>query len=164
MCQKETASDWLADGFSFEHVGVWLGQSLQSAQMWRHLGFTSEQARALLEADPTVTPDEVVAFDEFGIAADTRIGWVEAGFSSADARAWTEVDVFPGEARVWRAMGLSVDDARRHRAAGGGALPEDAQVGWFGYGDGRADRIYGVADPPGTRGRLATDAAHDRDR
>jgi len=158
------ASDWLADGFSFEQVGVWLGLSLQSAQLWRHLGFTSEQARALLEVDPTVTPEEVVAFDEVGIAADARIGWLEAGFSAAHARAWTEVDVFPQEARVWRAMGLSVDDARRHRAAGGGALPEDAEVGWFGYGGGRADRRYGVADPPGTRGRLATDAGHDRDR
>jgi len=156
------AGDWLADGFSFEDV--WLGQSVQSAQMWRHFGFTSEQARSLLEVDPTVTPEEVVAFDEVGIAADARMGWLEAGFSAADAQAWTEVDVFPQEARVWRSIGLSVDDARRHRAAGGGPLPDDVQVGWFGYGGGRADRNYGVADPSGTRGRLGTDVAHDRDR
>jgi len=129
----------------------------------RDSGFTSEQARALVAVDPTVTPEEVVAFDEVGIAADARIGWVEAGFSAAHARAWTDVDVFPQEARVWRAMGLSVDDARRHRA-GGGALPDDAQVGSFGYSGGRADRNHGVTDPPGTRGRLATNAAHDRDR
>jgi hypothetical protein len=162
----DAARDWLADGFSFEDVGLWLGARLQSAQMWRHFGFTSEQARALVEADPTVTPEEVVAFNEVGIAADARLGWVEAGFSAADARAWTDVDVFPQEARVWRATGLSVDDARRHRAAGGGPLPDDAQVGSFGYSGGRADRNYGVTDPPGTRGRLARDAGHHgyRDR
>jgi len=158
------AGDWLADGFSLEDVGVWLGQSLQSAQVWRAFGFTSEQARALVAADPTVTLEEVVAFDEVGISADARPGWVEAGFSAAQARAWTAVDVFPQEARVWRAMGLCVDDARRHRVAGGGALPDDAQVGSFSYSGGRADRTYGVADPPGTRGRLATNGAHDQDR
>jgi hypothetical protein len=160
------AGDWLADGFSFEDVGVWLGESRQSAQVWRDCGFTSGQGRALVAADPAVTPEEVVAFDEFGIAADARLGWVEAGFTAAQARAWTEVDVFPQEARVWRAMGLSVDDARRHRAAGGGALPDDVQVGSAGYGTDRADRNYGVADPSGTRGRLATDAGQHgyRDR
>jgi len=152
------ARNWLADGFSFEDVGVWLGESLQSAQVWRDFGFTAKQARALVAADPTVTPEEVVAFDDIGIAQVARLGWVEAGFSAADARAWTEVDVIPQEARVWRAMGLSVDDARRHRAAGGGALPEGVQVGSFSYSGGRADRSYGVADPPGTRGRLAADA------
>ena len=158
------AGDWLSDGFSFEDVGVWLGESLQAAQVWRDVGFTSGQARALVAADPTVTPEEVVAFDDVGITADARLGWVEAGFSAAQARAWAEVDVFPQEARVWRAMDLSVDDARRHRAAGGGALPDHVQVGWTAYGPDRADRSYGVTDPPGTRRRLATTAAHDRDR
>jgi hypothetical protein len=157
------AGDWLMDGFSFEDVGVWLGQSLQSAQLWRDSGFTAEQARALVSADPTVTPEEMVAFDEVGIAADARLGWVGAGFSAAHARAWTEVDVFPQEARVCREMGLSVDDARRHLSAGGGALPDDAQVGSFGYSGGRAARNYRVVDPPGTRGRPATNTAHDRD-
>jgi hypothetical protein len=157
------AGDWLADGFSLEELGVWIGASLQSARVWRDSGFTPAQARALLAADATLTPAEAVAFDEVGIAADARPGWVEAGFTAADARAWTEVDVFPQEARVWRAKGLSVEDVRRHWAAGGGALPDDAQVGWFGYGAGRADLSYGVEDPPGTRGRLATDAALDRD-
>jgi len=44
------AGDWLADGFSFEDVGVWLGESLQSAQAWRDFGFTTEQARTLVAA------------------------------------------------------------------------------------------------------------------
>jgi hypothetical protein len=161
---QAAAGEWLADGFSFEEVGVWLGVSLQSAQVWRDFGFASEQARALVAADATLRPAEAVAFAEVGIAADARPLWVEAGFSAAQARDWTEVDVFPQEARLWRAMGLSVDDARWHRAAGGGALPDDVQVGWTAYGPGRADRNYGVVDPPGTRGRLATDAVHDRHR
>jgi hypothetical protein len=151
------AGDWLADGFSLEELGVWLGVSLQSARAWRDRGFQPASARALIEADGTLTPAEAVAFEEVGIAADARLGWVEAGFSPAQAQAWKEVDVFPYEARVWRAQGLNVQDARRHRAAGGGALPDDVEVGWFGYGTGRADRMYGVADPPGTRGRMASD-------
>ena len=97
-------------------------------------------ARALLAADATVTPGEAVAFDHVGIVADARPEWMGVGLTAAQARAWTEIDVFPQEARVWRAMGLSVDDARRHRSTGGGALPDDVQVGWFGYGEGRADR------------------------
>jgi hypothetical protein len=153
------AGAWLADGFSLEDLGVWLGVGLQSARAWRDHGFTPAQGRALLAADTTVTPAEAARFDEVDIAADARLQWVEAGFTAAQAQAWSEVDVFAQEARVWRAMGLTVDDAQRHRAAGGGALPDDAQVGWF--GSGRADCSYGVADPPGTRGRLATDAAHD---
>lgn len=152
--------DWLTDGFSFEDLGVWLGVSRRSARMWRDYGFTPKQARALLAADSTLTPAEAVTFDEFGIDPDNRPGWVEAGFTAAQARAWSEVDVVAQEARVWRAMGLSVDDARRHRASGGGALPDDLKVGSAG-GWGRADRNYGVADPPGTRGRLATESSHD---
>ena len=156
------AGDWLAEGFSFEDLGVWLGASLQSARVWRDHGFTPVQARALLAADSTVTPAEAVTFDEVGITADARLQWVEAGFTATQARAWNAVDVFAQEARVWRSMGLSVHDARRHRATGGGALPDDVQVGWF--GSGRADRNYGVTDPPGTRGRQARDEAHDRNR
>lgn len=152
------AGAWLTDGFSLADVGVWLGVSLQSARLWRDSGFTPEQAQALLTADPTLTPDDAVAYDDVGIAADTRPLWVEAGFDASAARDWTGADTFPQEARVWRAMGLSLDDARRHRAVGGGALPDDVQVGWVAFGTGRADRNYGVTDPPGTRGRLATDA------
>jgi hypothetical protein len=151
------AGDWLADGFSLEELGVWLGVSLQSARAWRDCGFQPAPARALIEADATLTPAEAVAFEEVGIAADARLRWVESGFSPAQAQAWTEVDVFPYEARVWRAKGLSVEDAHRQRAAGGGALPDDVSVGGFGYGTGRADMIWGVTDPPGTRGRLAAD-------
>ena len=44
---------------------------------------------------------------------------------------------------MWRAMGLSVNDARRYRSAGGAALPDDAQVGSFGYSGGRPDRNMG---------------------
>ncbi len=155
------AGDWLADGFSFEDVGVWLGVSLESARMWRDYGFTPAQARALLAADSTVTPAEAVTFDEIGIDADTRLGWVEAGFTAAQARTWTEVDILASEARVWRSMGRSVDAVGRHRAAGGAALPDDLQVGGFAFGPNRADRNYGVADPPGTRGRIATESSRD---
>jgi hypothetical protein len=158
------AGDWLAHGFSLEELGVWRGVSLQPARVWRCSGFSPAQAWTLFAAGTTLMSVEAVAFDEVGIAADARPGWVDAGFTAAEARAWTEVGVFPQEARVWRAKGLSVEAARRHRAAGSRAPPDDAQVGWFGYGVGRADRSYGVADPPGTRGRLATDAALDRDR
>ncbi len=154
------AADWLTQGFSFEDMGVWLGVSLQSAQVWRDSGFPQVQARALLQADPTVTPSEAVTFDEVGIVADARPGWLEAGFTAEQARAWTEVDVFPQEARVWRSMGRGIDDARRHRAAGGGAVPDDIEVGWSGFGPGRADRGYGVTDPPGTRGRLASESSN----
>ncbi|MEO8518074.1 MAG: hypothetical protein ABI438_02755 [Dermatophilaceae bacterium] len=156
------ARDWLEDGFSFEDVGVWYGVSLKSAREWRDRGFTSEQARALVVADGTLSTEEALAFDEVGVDADARPLWVEAGFTAAQARDWTDVDVLPQEARVWRAMSLGVVDARRHRAAGGGAVPDDVQVGWVevgwtGHGPGRAARVYGVTDPPGTRGRLASE-------
>jgi hypothetical protein len=152
------AGAWLADGFSLEELGVWLGVSLQSARAWRDSGFQPATGRALIEADATLTPAEAVAFEEVGISAEARLRWVESGFSPAQAQAWTEVDVFPYEARVWRAKGLSLEDARRQRAAGGGALPDDdAPLGGFEYGAGRADMIWGVVDPPGTRGQLAAD-------
>ena len=150
------AGPWLADGFSLEELSVWLGVRRQSARAWRDAGFLPAPARELLAADATLTPAEAVAFDEVEIAADTRLGWVEAGFSAAQAQAWTAIDVFPSEARVWRAQGLSVEDAGRHRGASGEILPNDVQLGWFGFGTGRGDWMYGVEDPPGTRGRLAT--------
>ncbi|MHB1063240.1 MAG: hypothetical protein ACYC1Z_01895 [Georgenia sp.] len=70
----------------------------------------------------------------------------------------TDLDILPGEARVCRSMQLGPQEARGRREAGGGPLPDGAAVGWFGYGDRREDRHYGVVDPPGTRGRLAQQA------
>jgi hypothetical protein len=152
----EQAVEWLAAGFGIGDIGEFGDLSLASAVRWRDSGFAPSQARRLLEADGTLTPEEAAVFDAVGIAADERLRWVEDGFDAAEARAWTDLGVLPGEARVWRSIGQGPQDARQYLLAGRGPLPPEVQVGWTAMGSlERADRRYGVTDPPGTRGRTA---------
>lgn len=151
-------ADWFADGFALADVDRLHSLGLTRAQTWRAAGFTADDVNALLGADPTLTPDEAAAFAAVGLPAAERQAWVAAGFDAVDARAYTDLEVYPGEARVWRAHGLGPDHARAQRRDGGGPLPDQAgELGWFAYGTtgDRAQRSYQVADPPGTRGRLA---------
>lgn len=151
-------ADWFADEFTLDDVDKLHSLGLTHARTWRAAGFIADDVKALLNADPTLTPDEATAFAAVGLPAAARQTWVAAGFDAADARAYTDFEVYPGEARVWRAHGLGPDDARAQHRDGGGPLPDEAgELGWFAYsttGD-RAQRSYQVDDPPGTRGRLA---------
>jgi hypothetical protein len=152
----EQAAEWLAAGFGIGDIGEFGDLSLAGAVRWRDSGFAPSEVSRLLAADWALTPEEAAAFDAAGIAADERLRWVEDGFDAAAARAWTDLGVLPGEARVWRSIGRGPQAARPHLLAGHGPLPPDVQVGWTGVGGlERADRRYGVTDPPGTRGRTA---------
>ncbi|MGH3331041.1 MAG: hypothetical protein ACRDPJ_06990 [Nocardioidaceae bacterium] len=155
-------SEWFIAGFTFDELGLWRRADLAVAVAWRERGFTPTQARALLAADWTLTPDEAADFDEVGIDARARLAWVETGFTAAQARAWNDLDVLPQEARVWRSLGKAPEDARRHRETGGDPLPADTNVPWVSYGNGRTHRHYMVADPPETRGRQAAEARERR--
>lgn len=153
------AAAWLGAGFALDDFVILRGLSLERAISWRGAGFDAADTRRLLRADWMLTPEEVRAFIDVGIAEDHGIAWIEAGFTADEARAWIDVDVLPEEARVWRSVGQGPEDARPHRENGGGPLPPDVRVGWFGYGQERADRRYSVTDPPGTRGRAAREQA-----
>ncbi len=149
------AGRWLEAGYSFDEIERWLGVDLDTALAFRRAGFDGQEARALVEADPVLSPEEALAFDAAGIASAARLYWVAAGFNAGEAGAYTEADVVASEARVWRASGLGPFDAQAHRAAGGDALPPGEGVGWGAVGPTRDDRTYGVTDPPGTRGATA---------
>ena len=149
------AGRWLEAGYSFGEIDRWLGVDLDIALAWRRAGFDAEPARALVDADSELTPEEASAFDAAGLASAARLYWVAAGFTAEEARAYTEADVVASEARVWRASGWGPSDATAHRAGGGDALPPGEPVGWGAIGPTRDDRSYGVTDPPGTRGATA---------
>jgi len=69
----------------------------------------------------------------------------------------------PNAARVWRSVGLTQADVVGGPPSGGGPfLPPDVSVGWIGSISDRSTFHFGVTDPPGTRGRLATDPPHRR--
>lgn len=155
--EPEQVRQWLAAGFDLGDVAKLRGLPLESAIAWRERGFDPAEVRQLLQADWTVTPDEVAAFDAAGIGERERLRWLEDGFDADAARVWIDLDILPGEARVWRSVGQGPDDARRHREAGGGALPPRLRyIGFTAEGSAdRANRRYGVTDPPGTRGRTA---------
>lgn len=148
---------WLEAGLTVADVAVWEAEDLPRAVRWRDAGFGAREARELVLADPTLTPEEARGFVVAGIEPHARQRWVAAGFSSGEARAWTDLDIVASEARVWRAVGQGPDEARTQRASGGGALPTGVEVGWAGFGSGREDVNYGVTDPPGTRGSIATE-------
>ncbi|HEU4676492.1 MAG TPA: hypothetical protein VFS29_10910 [Motilibacteraceae bacterium] len=152
------AGPWLAAGFTLADATLLHAVPVADAEAFRAAGFDVEQTWLLRQADPELTAAEALAFDEVGIGSEDRVRWVEAGFDAAAARAWTDAGVLANEARVWRAQGLSAADA----AGTDGPLPGVA-VGWSGVGADRADRNYGVQDPPGTRGRTAQEyAEHER--
>lgn len=152
----EELAAWSGTGFAVEDVARLAGLPLEVAVAWRAAGFPAVEVERLLSADPTLTPVEAAAFDAAGVAPGDRVRWVEAGFDAAAARAWTGLDVLPGEARVWRSVGHRPADAARLRAEGAGPLPPGVHVGWSATGGNtRANRRYGVTDPPGTRGRTA---------
>jgi hypothetical protein len=154
----ESARPWLAAGFTLADAALLSLVPLAEAEAFRAAGFDVEETWLLRGADPQLTADEALAFDAAGIAPQDRVRWVEAGFDAAAARAWTDVGVLANEARVWRAQGLGPADA----AGAAGPLPA-VDVGWSGFGADRADRNYGVQDPPGTRGRTAQQyAEHER--
>ena len=150
--------EWIGAGFTFDDILIWRRRPLQVAVRWREAGFALADARELVMADQAVTPPEADAFDDAGIDPRARLTWLATGFTAAEARAWTDLDVYPHEARVWRAFGMTLDDAREHRAAGGGPLPPDRELAWIGRRDDRPARVYGVIDPPGTRGSVAARA------
>jgi len=154
--RPDEVAGWLAAGFTAEDIAAWDAQDLPLALRWRDAGFGVREARRLVLADATLTPEEAEAFDVAGIEPSRRVRWVAAGFPAAEAREWTDVDVVASEARVWRSLGLGPTDARAQRAAGeGGHLPLGFESGWTAMGPDRDDMSFGVADPPGTRGSLA---------
>ncbi|WP_020142567.1 hypothetical protein [Terracoccus sp. 273MFTsu3.1] len=157
MFEREPAyvKAWLDAGLTVEDVAAWEADDLSRALRWREAGVEAGDARALTLADPTLSPEEALAFDAVGIERRARHRWVEAGFSAEEARAWTELDIVASEARVWRSLGRGPDEARAQRAAGGGALPLGVELGWAAMGSDRDDVSYGVTDPPGTRGSAA---------
>ncbi len=155
QARPEQAADWFAAGFDLDAMATLGKVPLQQAIAWRQCGFRADETGKLLAADPTLLPSEATAFDDAGISPVDRLRWVEAGFDAIDARAWGDLGVAANEARVWRSVGKGPDEARGQQAQGSGPLPPGVAVGWFGYGGSRADRQYGVVDPPGTRGRLA---------
>lgn len=153
----EEAAEWLAAAFDFHDLGELRGLQPANAVAWRDQGFAPSEVRRLLEADRILTPEEAAAFDAAGIEPDARRQWVADGFDADAARAWTDLDILSNEARVWRSIGRGPEDAASHIRAGGGPLPPGARAGWTAIGGhDRADRRYGVIDPPGTRGRTAS--------
>jgi hypothetical protein len=146
---------WLAAGLSADDIAAWQAEDLQRALVWRAAGFAAREARSLLQADPTLTPQEASELDSLGITPAARLRWVACGFSAAQARDWTDIDIVASEARVWRGLGKGVDEARAQRAAGGSELPPGMELGWAAMGPDRDDVNYGVTDPPGTRGGVA---------
>jgi hypothetical protein len=149
------AATWLAAGMTVEDFAVWQAEDLERAIAWRAAGYTARHAHDLLQADPTLTPQEAMAFDALGIAPPAQVNWVACGFSAEEARAWTDIDIVSSEARVWRATGRGIEEARAQRAAGGPALPTGMEFGWAAMGPSRDDVNYGFTDPPGTRGSVA---------
>ena len=157
MFEREPAHvrAWLEAGLTVEEIVAWEADDLSLALRWRETGVEVRDARALTLADPTLMPEEALAYDARGIEPGARQRWVEAGFSADEARAWTDLDIVASEARVWRSLGRGVEQARAQRAAGGAALPAGFEGGWIGFGSDRDDVSYGVTDPPGTRGSVA---------
>jgi hypothetical protein len=150
----EELAGWFGAGFELDDVAALVGLPLEVAVRWRAAGFGADEVSRLLRADHTLTPAEAARFDAAGIPPDDRVRWVAAGFDAGAARAWTDLDILPDEARVWRSLGRGPADARPLRA--GGPLPPGIRLGWTATGAGaRADRSYGVTDPPGTRGHRA---------
>jgi len=160
LTEEPAAFDaWFAAGFELTVIEFLARFGLPAALQWRSAGYEAAAARALLLADPTLTPGEARAFTTAGVPDADRELWVESGFSAAEAVAWSQAGVLPNEARVWRSCGLSPADAATRPRSGddhGPVLPPGVNLGWAGFGPGRAGREYGVTDPPGTRGRLAT--------
>jgi hypothetical protein len=157
MFEREPAHvrAWLEAGLTVAEIVAWEADDLSRALRWREAGVEASDARALTLADPTLTPEEALAYDARGIERRARHRWVEAGFSADEARAWTDLDIVASEARVWRSLGRGPDEARAQRASGGGALPLGVELGWAAMGSDRDDVNYGVVDPPGTRGGVA---------
>ena len=151
----DDVAQWLASGLVVDDVAVWQGEDLDRARRWRDAGFGAREARELVLADPTLTPEEARAFDAAGITPSARHRWVAAGFTPEQAREWTDLDIVASEARVWRSLDMGPDEARAQRASGGGALPVGVELGWAAMGSDRDDVSYGVTDPPGTRGGAA---------
>ncbi|MBC9821306.1 hypothetical protein [Terrabacter sp. MAHUQ-38] len=157
--QPSDVAPWLEAGITPEDLAVWEAEDLPRALRWRDAGFDSRQARELTIADPTVTPEEALAYDAAGISRRVRARWVATGFSPSDARAWTDLDVVASEARVWRSRGLGPGDARAQRDSGTrGPLPAGFEGGWAAVGPDRDDMNFGVIDPPGTRGQAAAES------
>lgn len=119
---------WLVAGLTVDDIAMWQAEGLSRARAWHEAGFGAREARDLVRADATLTPDEARAFDAAGISPSARVRWVAAGFSPGEARAWTDLDIVASEARVWRALDRSVDEARVQRAAGGDVLPDARAV------------------------------------
>ena len=156
--QPDEVGRWMAEGFTVVDIADWDARDLPRAMGWRAAGFDAREARELLLADPTLTPDEARSFDEAGIEPARRVRWVAAGFSATAAREWTDLDVVASEARVWRSLGLGPHEARAQHAAGArGHLPVGFESGWAAFGSDRDDVSFGVADPPGTRGSVAAE-------
>jgi len=157
MFEREPAHvrAWLEAGLTVEEIVAWEADDLSRALRWREAGVEASDARALTLADPTLSPEEALAYDAMGIERPARHRWVEAGFSADEARTWTDLDIVASEARVWRSLGRGPDEARVQRASGGGALPLGVELGWAAMGSDRDDVNYGVVDPPGTRGGAA---------
>jgi hypothetical protein len=78
----EEVERWLAEGFDLTAIRLLAGLPLERADEWREAGVTPRDVQALLEADPLLTPAEAARFDDAGIGADERIGWVELGFDA----------------------------------------------------------------------------------
>jgi hypothetical protein len=156
--EPEQVRAWLDSGFTPEDIAAWEAVDLPRAVQWRDAGFGAREARELVLADPTLTPEEARSFDAAGIEPSRRVRWVAAGFSAAEASEWTDLDVVAAEARVWRSLGMGADEARAQQAEGArGHLPLGFESGWAAFGPDRDDMGFGVTDPPGTRGRLAAE-------
>lgn len=155
---------WRATGLSARCVGglLRLRPTLRPEELdaWAAEGVHAETLIDVLYADPSTVPAEWEAFDSSGLPRDVALDWLAHGFDAAQAAAWEAVGVVPAEARVWRAQGLGVADVRQRAGDSGPVLPE----GWWmaaGSGDDRRSRMWSVTDPPGTRGRVASNAIGD---
>lgn len=165
---------WRSEGFDLDAIRNLGGLPLAHAIAWRDAGIPTLEVRALLHADPTLTPSEARRFDDLAIAPQERRRWVEYGFDADTARAWKDLDVLPNEARVWRADGhdptsaaslLSEAPAGTPRiptgnygwSIGGDVLTSTAHDEPLDFTDPKVRRAihYSIDDPPGTRGSHA---------
>ena len=147
-------AEWAAAGFTAEECAAYDDLPLAVAVRWQPTGLAPLEIGALLSADEELTPEEWQAFVGAGLGAVAE-EWIALGFDAAQARSWLDAGVWLEEARVWRGSALTPADVGPIGDPTQPVLPPEFRTGWLAYAplEGRAGRHYGVADPPGTRGR-----------
>ncbi len=151
----EEIRPWLAAGFSIPEMIETHGMPLAQAISWRTLGFSATRVRRFLNADDTITAEEVEAFQRSGVTEPRLTEWIEYGFAAADAAAYIDLGVQPNEARVWRSRGRGPADV----SPGQTLPPGYERGGWVApAGTPMRDVEHFVPDPPGTRGCKAARA------